>query len=544
MKSKLEPIYLANILLYLQLNIQDIITFITINKKCQEASLMIRRYTHSSQYKNEIPYNIKTIFPQLETIDIISDKYDLWWMYDLMDLSESFKQLTITQFVNSRNINKKLDNDMKEKIIELKIPVTESFWKYENFIDFPNLRKLTLFVEKCNFLNKFIECTTLQLKQLIICCPETEKEELFQLNINKMNGIGDIIFCFFLTEEQLKLHHQKENQSITSSSQIVFKRDIQHITCYFLPILFDSIGFNSDILIDHEDQIDQLYNHYQFTSCEIIENGDFRKCSLLKSISKCIPQNEDIFKSIIKIDGLQQLSKLVNINEVDTLPPSVTELVMKYPLIVHSPHPSIIDGNPFSYIKILKTSFHLTVDDLFLKPFIHLEELSCNYIQATNEFYIPQTLKRLTIGRISQMKPVFDSICQSTQLEQLSFEENLKNDDLSLESSNESLKKLSSFISSSTQLKELKLSDIFIQNQQLPPFIETLSLYLHSSLDISYCTTLRNITIESDSSECEITLPTNLNQLILKGNVYVMNMDEISYNTFEELKETSDLGLF
>ena len=129
-------------------------------------------------------------------------------------------------------------------------------------------------------------------------------------------------------------------------------------------------------------------------------------------------------------------------------------------------------------------------------------------------------------------------------MEQLSFEENLKNDDLSLESSNESLKKLSSFISSSTQLKELKISDIFIQNQQLPPFIETLSLYLHSSLDISYCTTLRNITIESDSSECEITLPTNLNQLILKGNVYVMNMDEISYNTFEELKETSDLGLF
>ena len=42
-KSQLETIFLANVVLYLR-DIESIIKFKQINKKCQEATLMIRLY--------------------------------------------------------------------------------------------------------------------------------------------------------------------------------------------------------------------------------------------------------------------------------------------------------------------------------------------------------------------------------------------------------------------------------------------------------------------------------------------------------------------
>ena len=87
---KLETIYLANVVLYLT-DIQSVLRFKQINKKCQEATLMIRIYSIHPQHQQEnmlpnqeeeqlqlleneqtlssIPPNLFDIFPKLETIE-------------------------------------------------------------------------------------------------------------------------------------------------------------------------------------------------------------------------------------------------------------------------------------------------------------------------------------------------------------------------------------------------------------------------------------------------------------------------------------------
>ena len=75
--SKLEKIYLANVLLYID-NIQDIITFKTINKKCMDVSLMIRYFDQKKRYHQDhknsciIPSFLLDCLPSIETIQLKS----------------------------------------------------------------------------------------------------------------------------------------------------------------------------------------------------------------------------------------------------------------------------------------------------------------------------------------------------------------------------------------------------------------------------------------------------------------------------------------
>ena len=84
MTKQLEKIYLLNVLLYID-SIESVKTFISINKKCQEVSTMLRLYTKRRPTDSSpssikiIPNNLLTLFPKIQTIecsdnDIIEQK--------------------------------------------------------------------------------------------------------------------------------------------------------------------------------------------------------------------------------------------------------------------------------------------------------------------------------------------------------------------------------------------------------------------------------------------------------------------------------------
>ena len=74
MSRKLEPVYLTNVLLYIE-SIETITTFISVSKRCKEASLILKYYSkrfEMNQNENPmmkiIPMNLYDMFPNIQTI--------------------------------------------------------------------------------------------------------------------------------------------------------------------------------------------------------------------------------------------------------------------------------------------------------------------------------------------------------------------------------------------------------------------------------------------------------------------------------------------
>ena len=74
MTKKLEAIYLTNVLLYID-SFESVYKFIQINKKCTEASEMIRMFTKRrvndcDKKENRVfPNNVLEIFPTTQTVE-------------------------------------------------------------------------------------------------------------------------------------------------------------------------------------------------------------------------------------------------------------------------------------------------------------------------------------------------------------------------------------------------------------------------------------------------------------------------------------------
>ena len=76
MTKQLEKEYLLNILFYID-SLESIKTFISVNKKCQEVTEMLKFYTKRRKFNNNfeekeqmiIPQNLFTLFPKIETIE-------------------------------------------------------------------------------------------------------------------------------------------------------------------------------------------------------------------------------------------------------------------------------------------------------------------------------------------------------------------------------------------------------------------------------------------------------------------------------------------
>ena len=119
MSVQLERIYLLNVLLYID-SLESVKKFISINKKCQEVSTMLRLYTKRRRndidfsHEKIIPRNLFTLFPMIQTIQCNDN--------DLLHYSEIMKQVTFIHLTIERNTT----NGMKQKRIKIdqKIPLS------------------------------------------------------------------------------------------------------------------------------------------------------------------------------------------------------------------------------------------------------------------------------------------------------------------------------------------------------------------------------------------------------------------------------------
>ena len=122
--NRLEKIYLANVLLYLE-SIEDIITFKMINKKCLDVSFMIRYFEQKRRYHKDnkntciIPTYLLDCLPSIETIQLKSKHQNP----EIIKLLRQIKQIKLP-WIFLQTEWKQFLNEIKENIIELKLELS------------------------------------------------------------------------------------------------------------------------------------------------------------------------------------------------------------------------------------------------------------------------------------------------------------------------------------------------------------------------------------------------------------------------------------
>ena len=349
---RLETIYLANVVLYLS-SLSSIINFKMINKKCQEATVMIRLYTKRFQSDgnrlqhqinqdekdiekekdinelsiqndnvNEtiptpiIPLNLFDIFPTIETICCSSK--DITIHKEIIDKVKQI-QLEIT------SVPKHFTNQMKKKIVSLKVELCSKFLTKYQLDQFPNLRYVTFYIHNNNWkrmekktgnisgfnerLEKIMGKKSIRLRSLLVYSKyfDDMTSLLKYENIERIT----LIINHLLESEKDQKYYQLEKKCF------LYENYIEKFDC-------------SEYITDNQESVDLVSIHETMNQINsisqlklkfplLIDYFDLRKCKSIRQLH--IGENQHVL-----LEGLPQIEEIINCSHFDTLPISIHRL--------------------------------------------------------------------------------------------------------------------------------------------------------------------------------------------------------------------------
>ena len=392
MSVKLERIYLLNVLLYID-SLESVKKFITINKKCQEVSTMLRLYTKRRKYDSDfdhekmIPKNLFTLFPMIQTIQC--DYYDILDNKEIME-NVTFINLNGTRWFNEKEIEKEIEKEMRNKVKSLKIWRSVSYSDLSTVIElYPNCK--TIITENFQFEKILGRNTNVKLDHLIVKS-KGYHEEFEQLkrytNIEQKSLIPEELKYYKRNTknwyiEQFEEEH-KEREEVIQLIKNVFDNHPYQIVENYIPVEYYPLETEE---ISIQNIIDNLNKYYPYYSIKHINLRQYTHLKRLTSSNK----NESMKVGKVLIEGLTNIESFGNIQDMEIfditeIPNSVTRLEfnkseMEQP-IQFSEYPNV-KAVKFNYL--CEEKLNITVDnewkefDFILNtlqsPPIELEEL-------------------------------------------------------------------------------------------------------------------------------------------------------------------------
>ena len=484
-RKSLEAIYLANVILYFK-TIEDIKTFISINKKCQNATQIIRLYTKRKQTNEDtkeiIPKNLFTLFPKVETIECNYND-----IFDNMRIMKRIRNIRLFDLQFQKM--EKIPIDIREKVVIMSCNVMFSTnIKTEMF---RNIHTLTLFYHQGN-LEKLLGKNDFQLDKLIIYLRDCSVESL-QL-LKEYTKIRTKIFIVDEASGEL------EKEEIESLNE--------------LGIVYEMNSVGGIFRLKEGMDVETLYNKVLFSKCYTHGNIDLRKCEMVEEIEG------DINGSSLQIEGLKNIRKIVNVDSIDDFPQSLTFLdyhqrqleslqtIYKNQQLKHDEQ-----YNCFQYLKELSFALNEDIEINLLTNLKNCEELNIDIMNESQEqLILPTSLHTLNlIGYASQQlqNNLINELCNLQQLEKLSFI--FFNEDIHYDST-----QIQQTLNQLTKLKEIVVSNDFMNEITLPSTITSLSIHTYDHIDISHCTSLKSIEINNLTTPLHIlrvTIPSSITEI-------------------------------
>ena len=434
MSVKLEVIYLANVVLYLQSttakSLTDIINFKCVSKNCQEATLVIKKYTSINYSKKEkwrsitdtrsqiISDKIWDIFPNIQTVECINEE-----AFRNPQIVKNSKVININ-FLRQMDIN--LDENIFTFVREATFEIDSTlFCKYT--IDlFPNLQKLSLYYitteteknsgiskSKNDKLSKYFELFFTNLKRVRLYNLVIQSPYFEGLQILKNSECIDVI--------NIVLTNIRSKELL---NKIKLLEKFAHVYMNCLTCLKYDEHYRGEKELKFNDMLSKITKWNCFSDSPIIEEIDLSNCNGLEELFG----NGDRIK--INYGNLTSLKTISDIYDCDKIPSSVTKLCcrnfksLKYKLksiqnlkevnIIFTPKMNIerFLGSKSIKLEKLIVSYHScdgNLDNvlsqfLSLKNFNHIDKLVFR-LSCDNSTFNPKDLKK--IGQIATIEKMY-----------------------------------------------------------------------------------------------------------------------------------------
>ena len=505
---QLEKIYLANVLLYID-NIQDIVTFKMINKKCMDVSLMIRYFDQkkrtSQDNKNScfVPPFLLDCLPSIETIQLKSKQTNT----QIIQLLQHIKQIKLP-WIYLQNEWTGFLSHIQQNVIELKVELSSK----NDFIDlkqFLSLRTLKIRLESMeeDLLYEFLQEETIILKQLFIYCNVLEAKNL--LRLKQYKNIQQIIVI---------IHQDRECQSQQLSP--IIQKEIESFAILHTNDYLYDVKYN--VQIHDQMNLSELYPKYYFSHCNCQGTVDLRQCEGLTRI-----QNQSYQPTSVKIDGLQQLKKLYYINEIDTLPSSVTELRIDDTFTIKE------SQELYSNIKEIIFVMNGKKELIDLRKFHQCDSITIASSHRNQcHFQLPQSLKNFSISGLIQQKLMIEEISQLHQLTSLKIASHLPIP---------TRQELQLLLNKLPNLEQLYIESFHIEQLTLPTTITKLDLKVERNLNISQLTHLKYLQLHpflshpfEELKSFSVIVPNSLYYLNKTKSIHIVNLNEIQLKKYCE----------
>ncbi|ELP90157.1 hypothetical protein EIN_406210 [Entamoeba invadens IP1] len=410
--KQLEAFYLANAVIYFRF-VEDVITLKLVNKKCLEATEMLRFFPKMSlktlQNKNEIvssrtyhnivntliPNNIFVLFPHLETIEC--DNNDIALRNNIID---KIAQIKLINHISEENHDIFLFEKLKEKVIML---IVSSFSKKINLSGFANLQIVKLNVlnwENSITLEDVFPDKTQHIKVVSLHCRKTETA----LQLQKYKNFEKKIVVFNSRYE--KVEHLDILKSfavvafddwIYKDGEIVFLRDYTLNVCNNNLMKINEIDemclvktitvrseVKNDILLNG---LHELQTVNTLSNSKIVFSEDMIKSTNIKSVHGELNQIPD---GVLFLECTE--------NTLSKATPANFKTIKK----LHIVNDTNFDLSKFSSMTALEFQNATVTQDMTLLT--SLKELSMSYSRFKESPIFTDNLKALHLNRMNLQK--------------------------------------------------------------------------------------------------------------------------------------------
>ena len=310
MSVQLEKVYLLNVLLYID-SLESVKKFITINKKCQEVSTMLRLYTKRRKYDSDskenekiIPKNLFTLFPMIQTIECDC--------YDISNNEEIMKNVTFIDLTSRSWRDEEIEEEIREKVRTLKISEHAIYSNTLPLIQlYPNCRTIVT-AQKLEFKKIIGTDISVKLDKLIVKSKGYHEE--FE-ELKKYTNIEEKV----LIPEELKYFEMKTNnwdddeededidgEELLQIIEKIFDNHPIKIIHNYGPIEYYSLESEEISVQNIMDNLNKYYHCCQINNIDLRQYTNLKRLSTYRENSKLKPK--------VLIEGLTNLESFGNIH--------------------------------------------------------------------------------------------------------------------------------------------------------------------------------------------------------------------------------------